>query len=254
MLRKIKNKLLKELFTGDVIIEACDDLEGFSVIITGASRGIGKATAEVLYKKGAKVVLVSRDLNDLRKTFKDFNDEKTLLLEGDVTREDDAKRIIKEAINKFGRIDVLINNAGIFMQKPIDETSLEEYEALMGTNVKGAFLMLKAVVPEMKKKKEGLIINIGSKISHNTNVLPNRVLYATSKYAIEGMSYALNKELRVFGIRVTCLMPGTVNTYLSFRSGQFLSPYCVGEVIATIIRSGDIDFENFVIKSTRQNI
>ncbi len=112
--------------------------------------------------------------------------------------------------------------------------------------------MMKYVLPEMKKKKDGFVINIGSKISRNTSVKANKVLYATSKYAIEGMSLALNNELKEFGIRVTCLMPGTANTFLSLSANDFLSPYRIGEVVAMLIKLKDIDFENLVIKSKRQ--
>lgn len=253
MLKIIKNKV-RALFASNITIQSNDNLKGLVVIITGASRGMGKATAEILYNESANIVLVSRSLNNLRNAFQNFDDERTLFLRGDVTQENDAKEIIKACIDKFGKADVLINNAGIFMQKPIDETSLEEYEALIGTNVTGAFLMARAVVPEMKKRKEGLILNIGSKISHNTNILPGRVLYATSKYAIEGMSYALNRELKQFGIRVICLMPGPISPYVTLEENGSLSPYSVARIIATIIKYKNIDFENFVIKSKKSTI
>lgn len=253
IINNIKSKVFRALFTKSVTIESSNDLNGHVIIITGASRGIGKATAEILYNEGASLVLISRHLSNLEKAFLDFDRERTLLLAGDVTQENDANKIIKETMNKFGKVDVLINNAGIFIEKPIEETSLEEFEALMGTNVKGPFLMSKAAIPEMKKKKDGLILNIGSKISHNTNILPNRVLYATSKYAIEGMSNALNRELKKSGIRTTCLMPGPVINYFSLEGKDFLSPYSIGQVISTIIKYKDVDFENFVIMSKKQD-
>ena len=105
----------------------------------------------------------------------------------------------------------------------------------------------------MKRKKRGCIVNIGSKISRNTLVGANKTLYATTKYAIEGFSFALNRELKLCGIRVACLMPGTVNTFPSLAAKNYLSPYQVAEMIVLIIRSESIDFESVVFKSWRQD-
>lgn len=217
------------------------------VVITGASRGIGKAIAEVLRSQNYNLVLVSRHISE-------SNTANSLSLQGDITSPPDCQKVITATLKKFGRIDVLINNAGVFLNKPLEKISLPEYQTLMNTNVLGAFLMTQGVIPHMKKQRTGLIVNIGSKISHNTNVSPNKVLYATSKHAIEGFSYSLSKELKPFGIRVTCLMPGTANTFLSLRSRQFLSPARIGEIVSFIIKSPDVDFESIVFKSVRQNI
>lgn len=229
-------------------------LKGRVIVITGASRGIGRAMAEVLKEDGASLVLISRDLSKLKKSFVKFSQESTLLLQGDVSLSTDVSRMVKEMLLKFGKIDVLINNAGIFLDKPLDKTTLPEFESIINVNLKGVFLMSAAIIPVMKKQKDGFIINIGSKISHNTKISPNMVLYATTKYAVEGFSYALSKELRQFGIRVTCLMPGTVNTFFSLKSREFLSPHTVGLLVSTLIKFEDVDFEGIVFKSKRQNI
>ena len=230
-----------------------EGLKGKVVIITGAGRGIGKATAEVLHKEGVNLVLISRN-SDLEKVFPGFSEESTLLLNADVSKSEDVVRIVDESIKKFGEIDVLVNNAGIFLDKPIDEVTLSEIDSIISTNVKGVVLMCREVTPYMKKRNQGFILNIGSKISHNTNVSPNKVLYAMTKYAVEGLSTALRNELKPFGIRVSCLMPGTVNTFVSLKSGSYLSPYRVGEIIAMMIKFSDVDFENMVIKSKDQQI
>ncbi|MEN9328034.1 MAG: hypothetical protein RI947_842 [Candidatus Parcubacteria bacterium] len=228
------------------------DLKDTVVVITGASRGIGKAIAEVLMREEASVAVMSRSRSDLEKVYQD--DKKVLLLEGDVTNEKNVEKMIHEVIEQFGKIDVLINNAGSFLDKPLDEITEKEYDRIMDTNVKGAFLMSREVLPLMKKRKEGLIINIGSKISHNTNVAATKVMYATTKYAIEGFSFALNKELKPHGVRVSCLMPGTVNTFVSLKSKQYMPPFALGSLILMLIKHKEIDFEAVVFKSRKQDL
>ncbi len=224
------------------------------ILITGASRGIGKAIAEQFLQENATVVLVSRNLEDLKKTFEKHKDEQMLLLEADISQEKDVKKIIQAVIQKYGKIDLLVNNAGIFSDKPLDQTTVEEFDRMITTNIKGVFLMTKEVIPHMKKVKNGLIVNIGSKISHNTNVTPNKVLYATTKYALEGFSFALHKELKEFGIRVTCLMPGTVNTFISLKGKDYMSPSDISQIIELLFRFKHIQFESIVFKSKFQDI
>lgn len=235
-------------------IKDSNNLLGKTVVITGAGRGIGMATAKVLGGEGANLVLISRNLNGLKKNFEKFDSKKTLLIDADVTNEKQVKNAVKKAIAKFGEIDVLVNNAGVNIHSYLEDVNFQEAEKLLKTNILGPFLMCKYIIPVMKKQKSGTIINIGSKISRNTNVLPKKALYAASKYAVEGFSYALNKELKKSKIRVTCLLPGTVNTFVSKSAARYLSPYRVGEIISMIIRFDDVDFENFVIKSVHQDI
>lgn len=254
MLNKLKKTLEKLLINQVVNLPFCQDLSGQVVIITGASRGIGKAIAQTLNRQGASLALIARSKTDLEKTFSQLDPQLTLLIAADVRLSKDVELIFNQVINKFGRIDVLINNVGQFLERPLDQVSEAEFDSIINTNIKGVFLMSKKVLPLMKKQKEGFILNIGSKISHNTNVAPNKVLYATSKYAIEGFSFALNKELKPFGIRVSCLMPGTVNTFISRQAKKYMSPYQIGQIVLMVIKFKDIDFESIVFKSKYQNI
>ena len=125
---------------------------------------------------------------------------------------------------------------------------------MIEVNLLGTVNTTRAVLPYMVKQKVGAIINIGSKISHNTNVDPGKVAYATSKYAVEGFSFALNKELKGSGVRVTCLMPGTVATFLSKENHSYLTPHDIAGVVAFVLESKNLDIESLVVKSTRQNI
>ena len=183
MINLIKKGLKSLFFKTSYAGHETPGIKNDVAIIAGASRGIGKALAEVLYKKGARLVLIAR--GGFSQEFSEgFDSRRVLLIKADITREVDIKGIIRKTLKKFEKVDVLINNAGQFIDRPLEKTSAEEYESVIATNIKGTFLMAKAVIPYMKRQREGLIINVGSKISRNTNVSSNKVLYATSKYAV----------------------------------------------------------------------
>lgn len=253
IIKLIKQVISSFLIDPVIVLPNTDNLKGKVVVITGASRGLGKAIGISLLRENATVVAIARDSKELQTAYSEYK-EKAFIIDADVTNEESVENAIKTVLKKYGKIDVLINNAGIFLdEKYLEKVSLQEFELLCNTNVKGIFLMTKAVLPAMKKKKSGYIINIGSKISHNTRVAPKKVLYATSKYALEGFSLSLAREIKEFGIRVTCLMPGTINSFVSFNSKKYLSPYSVGYLISTLIKMDKIDFESIIFKSTEQH-
>lgn len=249
MINQLKNLIFSLLNRQTINLVSGESLKDQVVIISGASRGIGKATAKILYEQGANLVLFSRNYEELKKEFADFDNTKILLIKADVSSYKDVVNIAENTIKKFGKIDTLINNAGFFKGDYLEDISEEDWDKLISINIKGVFLMTKAVIPAMKNQKSGLIINMGSRISHNTNIQAKKVLYATTKFAVEGFSKALNSELKSWGIRVTCLMPGTVNTFRSLEPRKYLSPYAIGQIISTIIELEDVDFESIVLKS-----
>lgn len=253
MIKLVKTLIQSYLLNQEVVIPETKDLSGFVVIITGASHGLGKAIAQVLIRQNASVVLVSRDKNKLQKVFTQKNDT-ILFVQSDITLESGCRKVVSETLQRFGKVDVLINNAGQFIESEFDQVSLKQFESILGINLKAVFLMTKTVLPIMKKRRDGFIINIGSKVSHNTNVASNKVMYATTKYALEGMSFALNKELKKYSIRVSCLMPGTMSTYPRPNARGILSAYQVGSFISTMIKFQNVDFEGVVIKAKQQDI
>jgi NAD(P)-dependent dehydrogenase (short-subunit alcohol dehydrogenase family) len=252
MFASLKKFISRQFIFPEVHIPHSDDLSGTVAIITGASRGIGKAIAEMILAKGGKVAAVSRSLSDLEAAFPNHTDS-LIAIEADITTESGVAKIIEATLARLNSVNVLINNAALNIEKPFHELTTKEFEDTMNTNVKAAFMLSHAALPELKKA-QGVIINIGSKISHNTNVGPHKVLYATSKYALEGFSLALSKELKSEGVRVTCLMPGTVNTFVSLNAKDFLSPQHVADVVSFIIRHRDMDFESIIMKSKDQHI
>lgn len=225
-----------------------NSFRGKTIIVTGATHGLGKAIAEALTSMDANLVLVSRGgLSTLN-----LKSDKILNLSGDIRSEADIAGMVTAAVQKFGQIDVLINNAGVFIGKNLDKAKESDYDSVMDTNVKGMFLFTKAVVPYMKKRKSGLIINIGSKISHKTNLTSGKTIYAASKYAVEGFSLALQRELQPYKIRVTCLLPSTLRTFFSLSSRKYLDLKAITKIIALIIELDDINFDSLIFQSMSQ--
>lgn len=248
MTNKIK-KLLKNIFINqEYIAPESEQLKGNVIIVTGDTGVIGSAIVKVLLRCGAIVIGASADSKKTEEIANYFP------VKTDITQEHDIKNLIDFAEKKFSKVDVLINNAGLFSYGAIDNIDSAEFDKIVSVNIKGTFLLSKAVVPIMKSQKSGTIINIGSKISRNTQVEPKKSLYALTKYAIEGFSFALNRELKSSGVRVVCLMPGTVNTFFSRNYKNFMSPLDVAEIVKMVISMKQIDFESVVFKSKRQDI
>jgi NAD(P)-dependent dehydrogenase (short-subunit alcohol dehydrogenase family) len=230
------------------------ELKGKVVLVTGANKGIGNAIFEELYHSECKVALFVRNREKLQESLKHKDNDRLLVIEGDVQNFEDCKRAVGKTFEKFGKLDVLINNAGTFIEKPLEEINEDELYKMLNTNLAGVIQTSIAATKVMKKQGNGTIINIGSKISHNTNIMPNKTLYAATKYGVEGFSFALNKELKGTGCRCICLMPGTVNTFFSVQSGNYMASQRVAQIVAQVIKFEDIDFEGVVFKSVNQEI
>ncbi len=204
-------------------------------VITGASKGLGKQMAVALAQAGATVVLVARSRELLQKVKAEIEDRggKAHALVADVREEAEVSRMAKQVRAEAGAPDILINNAGINLRKPLHEFTLEEWRCVMQTNLDSAFLCSRAFVPDMIGKKFGRIINIASTMAHVA--LAHRTAYCASKAGLLGMTKALSLELAPHGITVNGISPGPfateMNTILTqdpVRNAEFVSKVPLG--------------------------
>jgi 3-oxoacyl-[acyl-carrier protein] reductase len=188
-------------------------------VITGAGKGIGKAAADLFLKEGASVVLNSRTKSDLDLFAEEHKNFKSsvLTVTGDIAEEKIIKQVVSKTIDKFGRIDILINNAGFGKFDELVKTTTKDFDDIFNTNVRALYIISREFIPHMIKQKEGIIVNIAS-IAGKTGV-PNGAIYSASKHAVMGLSRSLLLELRKHGIRVIAICPGSVSTEF-FRDTQ----------------------------------
>ncbi|MCA9123097.1 MAG: SDR family oxidoreductase [Planctomycetaceae bacterium] len=185
------------------------DLTGRAAIITGGSKGLGQAMAAGLASAGADVLLTSRNADEGAVAAKEIADtfgHRAIAMAADVTSPDACQAVTQKTIDEFGKIDILINNAGINIRGAIDELTYEQFQDVERTNVDGVWLMAKAVIPHMKSAKHGRIINMASTLG--VVGLSNRTPYATSKGAVVQMTRALGLEMAPFGITCNAICPG----------------------------------------------
>lgn len=181
-------------------------------LITGGTRGIGKAIAKIFSSKGYNLVLnyvsENTDIKKLEDEIK--NNNEILFVRANVSKFDEAEELVKKAIEKFGRIDVLVNNAGITRDNLIMRMKEEDFDNVINTNLKGTFNVTKNVVPYMMKKREGKIVNISSVVGVSGNA--GQCNYAASKAGIIGFSKSIAKELASRNILCNCIAPGFIGT------------------------------------------
>jgi 3alpha(or 20beta)-hydroxysteroid dehydrogenase len=191
------------------------DFSGKVAIVTGAAHGMGAAEASLLLQMGACVVLTDVDTRGAG-VAAEFSD-RALFVEHDVGSEADWARVASVAEERFGRIDFLVNNAGIFAKSPIVDTSVETFERVLRINQTGVFLGIRTVIPHMTRMGGGAIVNISSIAGLRT--APGVIAYAATKWAVRGMSRCAAAELAGLGIRVNLVLPGATDTPM-FRANR----------------------------------
>jgi NAD(P)-dependent dehydrogenase (short-subunit alcohol dehydrogenase family) len=185
------------------------DMTGQTAIVTGGSKGLGKAIADGLASAGANIVVISRNKSEAEAAAKEIADTyntKTIGLQVDVTQQTDIEAMVSTVFDTFGRIDALVNNAGINIRGPIDELTLEQFREVQQVNVEGVWITTRAVLPIMKKQGHGRIINLASTLG--LVGLANRTPYATSKGAVVQLTRAMALEFADNDITVNAICPG----------------------------------------------
>jgi NAD(P)-dependent dehydrogenase (short-subunit alcohol dehydrogenase family) len=211
-------------------------------IVTGSTKGIGLGIAAALLKEGAKVVISARNAGEVAATAADLGKKhggRVLGRACDVRREADVAALFDAADREWGGLDFLVNNAGVGLFKNVDEMTLEEWNSVLETNLTGVFLCTRAAVPRMRKRGGGYIVNISSLAG--TNAFPTATAYNVSKFGLNGFSEALMQEVRYDGIRVSYVMPGSVNTHFGGSAPDpakawKIQPEDIGEIVLDLLR------------------
>jgi 3-oxoacyl-[acyl-carrier protein] reductase len=209
------------------------------VIITGSTRGIGLATAAEFIRHRDQVLVFCRHIRHVQEAVRGLsgscNPENILGLTGDVRKEADAKRIAGQCLKKFGRIDILINNAGVAAYKPLEETSIRDWDNILDTNLKGPFIFTRQVLSRMKEQGSGIIVNVSSGLGVEGEA--NFSAYCASKFGLVGLTQVVADEARENGIKVYAVLPGAVKTKLNadldlgMNPSELLSPEYVAKRI-----------------------
>jgi NADP-dependent 3-hydroxy acid dehydrogenase YdfG len=246
-----------------------NNIEGKVVVITGASSGLGEATARLLCAQGASVVLGARRVERLLSLVAELTASggKAVALATDVIHCEQVQRLVDTAVQTCGRIDVLINNAGLMPQSPLERLKIDEWNQMIDVNIKGVLYGVAAALPYMKQQKAGHIINVSSVAGHK--VWPGGAVYAATKFAVRALSEGLRQEAKPYNIRTTVISPGAVATELlntisepdvaeavRKRTAQIAIPAeSFARVVAfAISQPEDVDVNEILFRPTRQEL
>lgn len=213
------------------------EMEGLVAIVTGSGKGLGKAIAEAFFREGARVALWDVDLASVKQMRDrlDPSGKQAIAVQVNVTIEAEVDRAVSETVERFGRLDVLVNNAGISRHRPIEEMTVDMFESVMKVNVTGTFICCRAVTPIMKQQKRGKIVNISS-LGGRTGRPGVGVNYAASKAAVIGLTQTLARELGPSGIYVNAIAPGPI---LTEQTKQYVpEPFASWNVGRAILKDG----------------
>src|SRR5437870_1316273 len=191
-----------------------NNIQGKVVVITGASSGLGEAATRLLSAQGATVVLGARRSDRLQSLADELTGKggKALAVTTDVTRRDQVKKLVDTAVQTFGRIDVMINNAGIMPRAPLERLTIDDWNRTIDINIKGVLYGIAAALPHMKQQKSGHMIFVSSVAGHKVG--PDFAVYAASKFAVRVLAEGLRQEAKPYNIRTTVISPGAVATEL----------------------------------------
>ncbi len=242
-----------------------NNIEGKVVVITGASSGLGEATARMLSAQGARVVLGARRQDRIQTLARDLGgDDKALAVTTEVTDRAQVKRLVDAAVQTYGRIDVMINNAGVMPQAPLERLKVDEWDRMIDVNIKGVLYGIAAALPYMQRQKSGHVINVSSVAGHKVG--PGFAVYAATKHAVRALSEGLRQEVKPYNIRTTIISPGAVATELPDSTSEPDIAERVRKVYETAIpadsfartvvfamsQPDDVDINEILFRPTRQ--
>ena len=189
-------------------------IKGKIVVITGASSGLGEAAARLLSGRGASVTLGARRSHRLESLADELNRNggKAIAVATDVTHRNQVKKLVDTAVEEFGRIDVMINNAGIMPRAPLERLTIDDWERTIDINIKGVLYGIAAALPHMKRQKSGHMIFVASVAGHKIG--PDFAVYAATKHAVRALAEGFRLEVKPYNIRTTIISPGAVATEL----------------------------------------
>jgi NAD(P)-dependent dehydrogenase (short-subunit alcohol dehydrogenase family) len=201
-------------------MELNGNLQGHVVLVTGAGSGLGEATARAFAQAGAHVACLDVNGQNARRVSEELErpEASCLALSCDVSNADQVQQAVQQVIDRFGRLDVVVNNAAIDHTVGIDEMSIEQWDQVIGVNLRGPFLTAKAALPQMKKQKSGHIVNIASTAA--LRAWANAAAYHASKMGVVGLGRGLGVEGRPYNVRVTTVYPGGMNTHFFDRFAE----------------------------------
>jgi NADP-dependent 3-hydroxy acid dehydrogenase YdfG len=239
------------------------------VVITGASSGLGEATARHLAAQGAAVVLGARRADRIAALAGELTaaGHKAIAVPTDVTDRDQVRRLVDTAVEEFGRIDVMLNNAGLMPLAPLERLKLDEWDRMIDVNIKGVLHGVAAALPHMQARKSGHIINVSSVYGHVVD--PGATVYCATKFAVRALSEGLRREVKTYDIRTTVISPGAVSTELlehigekdiQAESKEFVSKIAVGAdtfarmVAFAVSQPDDVDVNEILFRPTAQAV
>jgi NADP-dependent 3-hydroxy acid dehydrogenase YdfG len=245
------------------------NISGKVVVITGASSGLGEATARYLADRGATVVLGARRAERLQTLVDEITrtGSKATAIVTDVTDAAQVEALVDAAVAQYGRIDVILNNAGVMPHSPLERRKIDDWNRTIDINIKGVLYGIAAALPHMQRQKSGHIINVSSVAGHRVG--PGSAVYAATKTAVRVISEGLRQEVKPWNLRTTIISPGAVATELpnsiteadiAKGIGQFYEQYAISAnsfaraVAFAISQPEDVDINEILFRPTRQEL
>ncbi|WP_186036939.1 SDR family oxidoreductase [Burkholderia gladioli] len=244
-----------------------ENIDGKVVVITGASSGLGLAAARHLAARGARVVLGARRIERLQQLVEELSGQgvRALAFAADVTVREQVERLVDGAVQGFGRIDVMINNAGLMSLAPLERRKVDEWDRMIDVNLKGVLYGVAAALPYMQRQMSGQVINVSSVAGHK--LMLNGAVYSATKHAVGALSEGLRQEIKPWNIRTTVISPGAVDTELpggvsepdiarglgDFYAANAISADSFARAVAfAIAQPEDMDVNEILFRPTRQ--